>query len=290
MNAATISSVQVDRDVVARTGRLFRRLVLRSIAGAPRFSTRFPPSLPSILVVTIPKSGTVFTNQMLSRGLSLEPASVSFGYFPHYLIDIPKLLSFIPGGKVASAHFDASPVNLQSLTAFVQKWVLHIRDPRSVALSWVHHMNRLYGQRDNGKFHHLFVYPAPPEPYFSWSFCQQVDWTIEHFLPSVVAWTRLWLTVYDSRQYELLLTSFSELARDELAFIHKILDFYEIPHSLFRQPVIEKTVLGSHFRAGLEDEWTTAFTADQIAKANAQIGRDLIERFGWRLGQPTASH
>ena len=160
MNVATISGVQVDRDVVARTGRLFRRLVLRSIAGAPRFSTRFPPSLPSILVVTIPKSGTVFTNQMLSRGLSLE-----------------------------------------------------------------------------ARVGELWLFP-----------------TLPHRHPKT--------------------------ARGELAFIHKILDFYEIPHSLFRQPVIEKTVFGSHFRAGLEDEWTTAFTADQIAKANAQIGRDLIERFG----------
>jgi len=281
MSAATVSGVQVQRDVIVRTGRLFRRLVRRSFFGMPSFWTRPTPTLPSILVVTIPKSGTVFTNQMLSRGLSLEAASVSSGYFPHYLIDIPKLLLFVAGGKVASAHFDASPVNLQSLTAFVKKWVVHIRDPRSVTLSWVHHMNRLYGERDNGKYHHLFVYPAPPVSYFGWPFCQQVDWTIEHFLPSAAAWTRLWLTVYHSRQYEILLTSFSELARDELGFIHKILDFYEIPRSLFCRPVIEKTVLGSHFRAGLEDEWMTAFTTGQIAKANSHIGRDLIERFGW---------
>ena len=163
MSAATVPAVQINRDVAARAGQLFRRVAGRSFSRARRsaFLGGTPPPLPSILVVTIPKSGTVFTNQMLSRGLSLEPTSVSFGYFPHYLVDIPKLVSFIEGGQVASAHFDASPVNLQSLTAFVKKWVVHIRDPRSVTLSWVHHMNRLYSERHDGKFHHLFVLSGP---------------------------------------------------------------------------------------------------------------------------------
>jgi hypothetical protein len=263
-------------------------MVLSSASRYRRFRSGLRRALPSILVVSIPKSGTVFTNQMLSRGLSLEPASVSFGYFPHYLVDIPKLLSFVEGGQVASAHFDASPVNLQSLTPFVKKWVVHIRDPRSVALSWVHHMNRLYGERDNGKFEHLFVYPAPPEPYFSWPFRRQLDWNINHFLPSVVAWTRLWLAVYDSRQYDILLTSYSDLAHDEIAYLNKILDFYQIPRGLFRQPRIEKTVLASHYRVGSETEWLTAFTAGQIAKSTAMIGGDLIERFGWSTGLATA--
>jgi hypothetical protein len=255
-------------------------------AWLPRFGrvgTRVNKSrLPSILVVTIPKSGTIFTNQMLSRGLSLESASVSFGYFPHYLVDIPKVLSFVEGGQVASAHFDPSPVNLQSLTAFVDKWVVHIRDPRSVVLSWVCHMNRLYEERSNGQYKHLYVYPTPPEPYFSWSLPKQVDWNIEYFLPRVLDWTRSWLAVYDSRRYNILLTNYSALARDELAYIYQILDFYEIPRSAFHRPKIEKTVLGSHFRTGTEDEWLRAFTGDQVMRTTAMVGEDLIARFGWR--------
>lgn len=239
------------------------------------------PDLPSILVVTIPKSGTVFTNQMLSRGLSLEPASVSFGYFPHYLVDIRELLSFVKGGRVASAHFDPSPVNVQSLTAFVTKWVVHIRDPRSVLLSFVHHQNRLYSERANGKYHHLYVYPAPPEAYFDWPLHSQIDWNLDNFLPKAVTWTRSWLALYDSRQYDLLLTTYSELARDELGYINKILDFYAIPRERFRRPKIKRTLIDTHFRAGREDEWLSAFTSDQILRATAIIGQDLLERFGW---------
>lgn len=80
--------------------------------------------LSSILVVSIPKSGTVFANLILSRGLSLEQASVSLGYFPHELFESSKRAPFVTAGKVAS-----------------------IQDPRSVELSCVQHMNCLYAQR-----------------------------------------------------------------------------------------------------------------------------------------------
>ena len=96
---------------------------------------------------------------------------------------------------------------------------------------------------------------------------------------------RSWLALCDTRQYNILLTSYSDLARDETAYINQILDFHGIPRSLFRRPQIEKTVVASHYRVGSENEWLTAFNAGQIAKSTAMIGDDLIERFGWdRVG------
>ena len=264
------------------------RSILPFVVSTPRKEPSTPrcasTTLPSILVVSIPKSGTVFTNLMLSRGLLLEQTSVSFGYFPHYLVEIPKLVSFVKGGKVAPAHFAPSAVNLQSLTPFIKRWVLHIRDPRSVVLSWVHHTNCIYSERHNGEHQHLFVYPSPPVSYYGWPFRHQVDWNIENFLPSVVRWMRSWLAVYELHRYDILLTTYSELARDELSYIHRILDFYGVPRRLFQCPKIEKTINGSHFRAGLEDEWMTEFTRDQILRATAMIGEDLLTRFAWPAG------
>ena len=86
-----------------------------------------------------------------------------------------------------------------------------------------------------------------------------------------------------SRQYDILLTTYSELAHDELGYIHKILDFYDIPRTLFCCPKIEKTISGSHFRVGLEDEWMTELTSDQVLRATAMIGDDLLTRFAWPL-------
>ena len=164
MNATMGPSIRAKpvRETVARTRtRLVLRSILPFVVSTPRKEPSTPrcasTTLPSILVVSIPKSGTVFTNLMLSRGLLLEQASVSFGYFPHYLVEIPKLVSFVKGGKVAPAHFDPSAVNLQSLTPFIKRWVLHIRDPRSVVLSWVHHTNRIYSERHNGEHQHFVM-------------------------------------------------------------------------------------------------------------------------------------
>jgi hypothetical protein len=67
------------------------------------------PALPSILFTSIPKSGTVFTGQMLSRGLGLELVRLTAGSFPRYLFDLPRLVQFSAGGMIATEHFDASP-------------------------------------------------------------------------------------------------------------------------------------------------------------------------------------
>ena len=189
---------QIERSLTVAETEGARKLQDREAEPTQSSSTSDNATLPSILFVSMPKSGTVFTRSMLARGLSLEQElSIGVAYFPHDLVEIPKLMSFCKGGKVATTHFDPSPHNFQLLKPFINRWVLHIRDPRSVVLSWVHHMNRLYSERENGEHQALRVYPTPPEAYYHWLFRIQVDWTIENFLPSVVSWLRSWLAIYD---------------------------------------------------------------------------------------------
>jgi hypothetical protein len=237
--------------------------------------------LPSILIFSIPKSGTVFTGQMLSRGLGVELVSLTVGSFPRYLFDLPRLVQFTRGGKVSTEHLDASSENIQMLDAFIDRWVVHIRDPRSVVLSWVHNLDRLHRERDSAPHHLLYVCPTPPERYFELSLSDQVDWNIDHFLPNAMTWIRTWLEVHDSGRHKILLTTFSDIIASENDYLLKILDFYGIPRDRFRRPVIDKTVAASHFRVGREDEWRDCFTPDQLARCKALIGRELMERFGW---------
>jgi len=240
-------------------------------------------SLPSILFTSIPKSGTVLTQQMLARGLGLEPIALSVGAFPRYSLDPQKLDRFRQGGMVGVEHLDASPENLQILAPFVDRWVVHIRDPRSVLLSWVHHLNRLHAERHFAPYELLYVCPAPPEEFFGYSFSEQVDWNIHHFLPNVLSWTRTWVETHDSGRHKILMTTFSDILAGEEDFIFKILDFYDIPRALFRRPDTEQTIHGSHFRAGRADEWRDSFTPDQIAQTTRMVGDDLLRRFGWPL-------
>jgi hypothetical protein len=94
-----------------------------------------------------------------------------------------------------------------------------------------------------------------------------------------------WVSVYDSRQYDILLTSYSEIVRGEIEYVHKILDFYCIPRARFVRPTVEKTIPESHFRVGWENEWMTSFSDDQISRATAMIGDDLLSRFYWPLAK-----
>jgi hypothetical protein len=239
-------------------------------------------ALPSILFTSIPKSGTVFTGQMLSRGLGLELVRLTVGSFPRYLLDLPRLVQFSGGGMIATEHFDASPENIQLLEAFVDRWVVHIRDPRSVLLSWVHNLDRLHRERHNAPHHLLYVCPTPPKHYFDLSFSQKVDWNIEHFLPNVLSWTKRWVEVHDAGHHNILLTAFSNIVSSADEFLFRILDFYEISRERFSRPVIESND-DLHFRVGKEDEWRDCFTPMQLAQIRVMIDGPLAERFGWPL-------
>jgi hypothetical protein len=240
------------------------------------------PALPSILFTSIPKSGTVFTGQMLSRGLGLELVRLTAGSFPRYLFDLPRLAQFCAGGMIATEHFDASPENLQLLEAFVDRWVVHIRDPRSVLLSWVHNLDRLHRERHNAPHHLLYVCPTPPKHYFGLSLSQKVDWNIEHFLPNVLSWTKTWIETHDAGHHKILLTTFSDIVSGEDEFLFRILDFYEISRERFSRPAIESND-DLHFRVGREDEWRDWFTPMQLAQIRVMIDGPLTERFGWPL-------
>jgi hypothetical protein len=240
------------------------------------------PALPSILFTSIPKSGTVFTGQMLSRGLGLELVRLTAGSFPRYLFDLPRLVQFSAGGMIATEHFDASPENLQLLEAFVDRWVVHIRDPRSVLLSWVHNLDRLHRERHNAPHHLLYVCPTPPKHYFGLSLSQKVDWNIEHFLPNVLGWTKTWVETHDAGHHNILLTTFSDILSSEDEFLFRILDFYEISRDRFSRPVVESND-DLHFRVGREDEWRDWFTPMQLAQIRVMIDGPLTERFGWPL-------
>lgn len=235
--------------------------------------------LPSILVISVPKSGTIFINRRLTYSLGLANYPISLGYFPRDLIDWRKIAQFAQGGYIDSEHLDPSRHNLQILDAFSMKWVVHIRDPRSVVVSWTYHLDR-YLNIDKNSF--LNVYPTPPSSYFSCSFEDKISWNIYYFLPSLVSWINDWMVLSSERSSQILLTSFDELADSEDLFFERILDFYGCLDKVkYHNPTVEKSMESTHFRNGRKDEWREAFTSAQLKTANQIIGDANLERFNW---------
>lgn len=261
----------------ARTDEAAARGELAAIRGPAR------NDLPSILSVTLPKSGTVFLTALFHAGLGHQVAPVSLTYFPKDLLDWTKLEDMRRGGIAVPSHIDASPANLQYLTAYAQPVHLHLRDPRQATLSMTHHMARY--QKKFGPTHGapLQLCPTTPPTFHEWPLAEQIGWMIANYLPSCVTWVRDWLAVYDAPggpPFPILLTTFEEMIRDEAAVIRRILDFFGIPAERFTRPPVAKT-MDSHFRQGTPDEWRSVYTPAQQDEATRQLPAEWVARFGW---------
>lgn len=236
------------------------------------------PNHASVLIVTIPKSGSVYMRTMLQNGLGLVPHILSNQYFPRDQLHLDAMSKFAEGGLCVSAHIDPSAENLQILDAFVPKWIVHFRDPRSVLLSWVHHVARY---ADEGRLVELLrVTPAPPRELHSLTFEKRVDWHIETFLPAVTQWMIDWLTVASRMPERIFMTEFATLKEREQEHVGLILDFFGIDRSCYRHRPPGKT-MGVHFRTGSYDEWRNAFTPSQVKRVNEMIPPLLSDRFHW---------
>jgi hypothetical protein len=238
----------------------------------------FQPKYCSILMVTIPKSGTVYLRNMFEKRLGLAPYIMSNQYFPRDQLYLDAIDRFTRGGLYVSAHIDPSAENLQILDVFVPKWVVHFRDPRSVLLSWVHHVMRFAGE---GLFAELLrVTPTPPHELHAWTFEKRVDWHIDNFLPAVNQWMLDWLTVASQMPHRILITEFSALKERERDHVETILEFFRIDRSCYRHRPPEKT-MAVHFRTGNYDEWRDVFTPSQAQRVNSMIPPLLFDRFHW---------
>ncbi|MBS0624218.1 MAG: hypothetical protein JSS62_06330 [Verrucomicrobia bacterium] len=119
---------------------------------------------------------------------------------------------------------------------------------------------------------------CPPDEYFNWSIDDKIDWQIEHYLPALMMWMQQWVTVLDSKRFDILVTRFEDLQANPMDFFVKIFNFYELDV----MPVLLGFQKGRyHHRLGLVDEWKTVLSASQIQRMQELIPSSLLEKFGW---------
>lgn len=231
-----------------------------------------------IFINTLPKSGSVFTVAKITGALGLDMMKISYGYFPQDLVDIHKIRDFVAGGSIAQEHLDASSLNLAILSLYLDRWCVHVRDPRQAMLSWVHHLNRLHNEG-----HHTtveFSMPMLPDDYFDYSFERQIDYQLENYLCPASKWIEDWVKVSDSGNYNIKITTYEQLLEDEDKFVSSILDFFQVEEGSYLIPKIDKS-MKNHFRAGNPDEWRTVMTKKQCKLAGEILPTSLKDRFSW---------
>ena len=236
------------------------------------------PENPSMLLVSIPKSGTVYLNKVFVETLGLKNFICSNQYFPEDQLNFDLMLEFSRGGYFSSVHIDPSPANLQLLNVHVPRWVVHLRDPRSVLVSLTHHMQRLFNE---GRHRDLLrLAPSPPAEYYSASFSDRIDWGIEYFLPPTIEWILEWLAVADEAPERVRLTEYRNLVENEADLLDQISSFVGVFRRGAPWQFPERT-MDAHFRTGRTDEWRDVLNARQLAACSATIPGGLKARFNW---------
>ncbi|MGI0016091.1 MAG: sulfotransferase domain-containing protein, partial [Nitrososphaera sp.] len=226
---------------------------------------------PSIFLVTLPKSATVFVGHSIAQTLEYDITSTLVTpTFPKNIIWGPMLLDFLRGGMVSASHLQPDDTNLTLLKRTgVKQIVLHIRDPRAALLSWAHFV--IKAMRKQKK-------PCHPS-FASFDALNNLDVFVNDSFPFFVKWIDQWMSAErESPDLIILWMSHEQLVANPQIYFDKIFSFYGLnPKEL---KLVEKTE-STHFRSGDNSEWRRVFSSDLIKKMNDQISERLWSKFGW---------
>lgn len=277
--ASAARGLAILRAAIGRRGR--RLLRGRHDATLPTLQADglVPQCRHSILLNTMPKSGSVYISGSLATILQLSTMQIGNGYVLVDQINIQRAHTLSRGGFVSQSHLAPSSENLQVLQHFKQKLVLHLRDPRQALLSWIHHVDWISRGRE-GAVELLYGMPQPPSGYFDFPLPRKVDWHIENYLPQLIAWSQQWVEVADCGTIPILITHWDDLRSNEKVFFDSILAFHQLNFD-YTLPSLPRTMEAAHFRRADPAEWIRSFTPEQADQATLMIPQPLRTRFGW---------
>lgn len=220
-------------------------------------------NIPGILLITQPKSGTVFTQSTLVSGLDAPKLSICARGVSHdYQLPIPsRCADLARGGAICAQHLDATESKLTPLRdAGLTRIVLNLRDVRQAALSCVH----------NGISDEVVSIPRPHLDRLRALHKNKIFFE-RTYLNAIKHWARFqeeWLNFIEhDDDFEILVTNFDELS-DEPTYFNRILDHYSIPMDSFDQSAlqIDKKTRAGHFRRGERREWESIISPETIER------------------------
>ena len=235
--------------------------------------------LPAMAISTIPKSASESIWNQLAEGLGLAQCYLSLGLFPDCCLVPARVAEAARGGVIAKDHIAPTAHNLRALRqAGVDRVIVHYRDPRQAALSWVHFARDDINQRLMAPLWRKIV---PPAGVLSRDLGAQIDWCIENYLPLLIGFLADWRKVDadPDRPVSVLFLSFELFRAEPARYFERALEFYRVPPERFAAEAEAEVV---HLRKGQTDEWRGVFTEAQRKRAGELIPDDMAEAFGWR--------
>jgi hypothetical protein len=236
--------------------------------------------MPSVLINTQMKSGTMYLTGLFSSLLSMPHCQISitgivkdgdeYGSYPlqNWLFDFGR------GGAICVDHFDISFDRIKEFfDANIQQIVVHTRDIRRAALS------ALYFSRSQEKYTGVVGTFAGDTSGNFHSLDILFERYCESFIPRWQSWLRDWVEISEKTELHVLFTKYEDFVDDEQSFVRHILDFYRIDIDSLKY-IVDKTHR-NHFRAGDSEEYNRVISKDVQARIWKMLDPELCERFGW---------
>jgi hypothetical protein len=235
--------------------------------------------VPAILLNTLPKSASLYVLQTLERTLNVESFIVSSRDFVRATITPQLFYGFGQGRRILHDHLPPVGENLYWIAREVDRFVVHVRDPRQAILSWAHDRGKRL-KKYGAPFRQAHV-PALPPDYLERELTARLDIHIQNDYPHMVEWIRSWLAVSRDPAFtpRILFTRYEDLLRDQESFFKRIFEFYDLDANL--RLIRGERGPDQNFRSGLVDEWRTVFTPEQSAHVTNLIPQELWDQFGW---------
>ncbi|MFC3226251.1 glycosyltransferase family 2 protein [Marinibaculum pumilum] len=239
--------------------------------------------VPPVMLVSLPKSGSVYLQNSLIGMLRVPHIRISLSRFPNDMLLDEALRLFAAGGAVAQSHLDASRENLDALAAAgIRAIHVHVRDPRQATASWTAHMaSELTGE---GAFLRHLTDPLPPAGFDQWPLDRRLEWHAANHYPACLRWILQWVRVaeQDSR-FSIGFTDQAVLRSAPLTVLRELLaHFGADPASVTETALRPAQREGiDHFRQGTNDEWRQLFPGAVQAWMNDLLPTQLRTRFGW---------
>lgn len=253
--------------------------------GFPARGSKFPP----VLMIALPKSGSIYLQRALGRTLQVQVHHFSAAGISGSSFALRDLTRFAAGNVISREHLQPREVSLKVLGNYgINRAVLHVRDPRGAMISWTKHMDRALAARGL-RYVELSCEMLVPDSYEKWDFNDRLKWQVENKMPDFVRWIEGWLTLTEKDWgVEFLITDYGDLQKDGRALVTRILDFYRIPYQpdWISMPTTEygKNNIYSNLKDEAADalpSWAKQMPADLLATANAMLPATLRDRFGW---------
>ena len=225
--------------------------------------------LPSVLLVTPGKSGSVAVGNILSSGFDLPTMATAIStnnVIPAWATE------FARGGVMQTSQMSATPQVVHSLAeAGVQRAIVHTRDPRQIIVSLAHHLPKYKDQFGSIKgFSEVVAKPLQ----------ERIDFLIIEKLPYLSTWLKRWFDAQD--RMDIKFTTYEMFVLDRDSFLETLLAHYGGDTRFFNATNANSASgVDSHFRKGSVNEWRSVLTKQQLADMNRIVGDELLAIFGW---------